>query len=531
MIFRRARALDPCERHAAVASTSPGDAELISAVRGGDVDAYGELFSRHVEAARRLARQLVAARDADDLVSEAFAKVLVVLQRGGGPDLAFRAYLLTAVRRLHVDRIRAGARLQHHRRPDAVRPRRAVPRHRGRGLRERGGGRAPSPRCPSAGRWCCGTPRSRARSPPTSRLLLGMSANSVSALAYRAREGLRQAFLSMHAAGRRRRRLRVDPRAPRRLRPRRRSRAATRPGSRPPRRSAAACAAVYLELTEVNSNLAGLLAPLLLGGAAAAYVASAGAAAAACRWARAPARPGAGPGARARPGHRRAWASARGAARRGAVCLLGRSGRPEPAPPPAARARRRARPSAATRRPRSRRAADPRGPHRPARPSAGRRRPHGPPGPCAADADAGPRRRPTRPTRTPLPDPRPRPRPTRTRAAAARARHRRRHPGRSRRRRGSPRAGAGRAVDAGPAARREPRDAIARRSTSARPTERPRRARGHRSDGRTSGPRGAPTATAAVHGRARTVAAVDADRPDTDQRGRSAPEPRAGRIV
>ena len=29
--------------------------------------------------------------------------------------------------------------------------------------------------------------------------LLGMSANSVSALAYRAREGLRQAFLSQHA--------------------------------------------------------------------------------------------------------------------------------------------------------------------------------------------------------------------------------------------------------------------------------------------------------------------------------------------
>ena len=34
-----------------------------------------------------------------------------MLQRGGGPDLAFRAYLLTAVRRLHVDRFRAGSRL------------------------------------------------------------------------------------------------------------------------------------------------------------------------------------------------------------------------------------------------------------------------------------------------------------------------------------------------------------------------------------------------------------------------------------
>ena len=32
--------------------------------------------------------------------------------------------------------------------------------------------------------------------------------------------------------------------------------------------------AIYLELTEVNSNLAGVLGPLVLGGAAAAYVAA-----------------------------------------------------------------------------------------------------------------------------------------------------------------------------------------------------------------------------------------------------------------
>jgi RNA polymerase sigma factor (sigma-70 family) len=90
----------------------PADAELISAVRGGDADAYGELFERHVVAARRLARQLVPPADAEDLVSEAFAKVLSLLQRGSGPDVAFRAYLLTAIRRLHVDRIRANARVQ-----------------------------------------------------------------------------------------------------------------------------------------------------------------------------------------------------------------------------------------------------------------------------------------------------------------------------------------------------------------------------------------------------------------------------------
>ena len=46
---------------------APSDAELISAVRGGDLDAYGALFERHVDAARRFARQLVASGDAEDL--------------------------------------------------------------------------------------------------------------------------------------------------------------------------------------------------------------------------------------------------------------------------------------------------------------------------------------------------------------------------------------------------------------------------------------------------------------------------------
>src|SRR4051794_35154748 len=90
---------------------APTDAELISAVRGGDLDAYGELFSRHTDAAHRLARQLTRGSDAEDLVSEAFSKVMGVLTDGGGPDIAFRAYLLTSIRRLYVDRVRRDARL------------------------------------------------------------------------------------------------------------------------------------------------------------------------------------------------------------------------------------------------------------------------------------------------------------------------------------------------------------------------------------------------------------------------------------
>ena len=64
---------------------TPSDAELISRVRGGDVAAYGDLFSRHQDAAHRLARQLVRGPDADDLVSEAFAKVLACCRAAAAP--------------------------------------------------------------------------------------------------------------------------------------------------------------------------------------------------------------------------------------------------------------------------------------------------------------------------------------------------------------------------------------------------------------------------------------------------------------
>ena len=61
----------------------PSDAELITAVRAGDTSAFGPLFDRHVGAARALARQLTRdPNEADDLVSESFAKVLTVVPQG-----------------------------------------------------------------------------------------------------------------------------------------------------------------------------------------------------------------------------------------------------------------------------------------------------------------------------------------------------------------------------------------------------------------------------------------------------------------
>ena len=213
----------------------PGDAELIAAVRGGDNEAYGLLFERHVEAARRLARQLVRGSDADDLVSEAFAKVLTVLQRGDGPDLAFRAYLLTAVRRLHIDKMRGARPAAHHRRPDPVRPRRAVPRHGRPRVRERRGG----PRLRLA-------PRALADGAVAHRGRGAEARRGRGAARHERQLGLRPrlprprgpaAGVPDHARGRARgRRLRVGAPEPRRLRPRRRLAPRRRQGRGPPRR-------------------------------------------------------------------------------------------------------------------------------------------------------------------------------------------------------------------------------------------------------------------------------------------------------
>ena len=85
---------------------SRSDAELIAAIRSGDIEASGQLWQRHHLAATRLARQLTAASEADDLVSDGFARVLSAIRGGGGPDGAFRPYLFSTMRRANIDNTR-----------------------------------------------------------------------------------------------------------------------------------------------------------------------------------------------------------------------------------------------------------------------------------------------------------------------------------------------------------------------------------------------------------------------------------------
>src|SRR3954451_16944262 len=81
-----------------------GDAEdraLLERLRAGDDAAFGELFSRHSTAVFRLALGLVNDRaEAEDLTAEAFFRVLQAIRRGSGPVDNVRGYLLIVARRV-----------------------------------------------------------------------------------------------------------------------------------------------------------------------------------------------------------------------------------------------------------------------------------------------------------------------------------------------------------------------------------------------------------------------------------------------
>lgn len=81
-----------------VQDSRQSDAELITRYRAGDSAAAGELYRRHAVVTRRFARRLAGTDAADDLVSEVFANVLATIQRGGGPEQELLPYLLTTVR-------------------------------------------------------------------------------------------------------------------------------------------------------------------------------------------------------------------------------------------------------------------------------------------------------------------------------------------------------------------------------------------------------------------------------------------------
>jgi RNA polymerase sigma factor (sigma-70 family) len=211
--------------------------------------------------------------EADDVVAETFAKILDLLHRGGGPDDAFRPYLLTAVRRAAYDRHRAERRQLVTDEMEAFD--RGVPfadptvADLERTMIARAFASLPE-------RWQAVLWHTEIEGATAADVapLLGLTANSVAALAYRAREGLRQAYLQMHLS----RAVRDE------CRPVAAKLGAYVRGGLAKRDAAvvgphldlcAECRRVFAELGDVNVALKGIVAPVVLGPAAVAYLASA----------------------------------------------------------------------------------------------------------------------------------------------------------------------------------------------------------------------------------------------------------------
>lgn len=168
------------------------DDDLVRAMRGGDHEAFGVLFARHAAVARRVASRAGPASDADDVVAEVFTCVLVQLRSGRGPTTSFRAYLLTAVRHEAGRRVRLARRCS----PVAdLEP--LVPAEEA----------SSSPvdadddlieayaTLPERWRRTLWQLDVEGRRPRELAAELGLSANAVSALGYRARTALRSAYL------------------------------------------------------------------------------------------------------------------------------------------------------------------------------------------------------------------------------------------------------------------------------------------------------------------------------------------------
>lgn len=172
----------------------PSDARLINEFRRGDAGAGDLLFRRHVGALRRVAAGWVnQPAERDDLVAEAFTCVLAVLRAGGGPREHLRPYLVVTMRNLAARWSRHRIRVE----PHAVVPAGEVDGADDVVLRRSADELVRSAFQTLPIRWRTVLWSTVAEGRTTAELapVLGVSPNGVAALAARAREALRHAYL------------------------------------------------------------------------------------------------------------------------------------------------------------------------------------------------------------------------------------------------------------------------------------------------------------------------------------------------
>ncbi|MFE6738600.1 sigma-70 family RNA polymerase sigma factor [Streptomyces tubercidicus] len=245
-------------------TTKVSDAHLIASTRAGDCAAYEELYSRHRKAAAAYARRFASCEvDIDDLVAEAFTNVLNVLRKGAGPNEFFRAYLLRSIKHYACRNARQQQRtvltdmwdsldLAEPLRDSATE---AFDHH---------AVSAAFKSLPERWQAVLWHSEVEGEAPTTIGRLLGLRPNSVSALAYRAREGLRIAYIQAH----------ITTMSDEACRKHAAKLGAYTRGKLAPGETTAMrghlndcerCKSLYLELTDVASAIRAVIAPLLLG--------------------------------------------------------------------------------------------------------------------------------------------------------------------------------------------------------------------------------------------------------------------------
>ncbi|MBM7516345.1 sigma-70 family RNA polymerase sigma factor [Nocardioides nitrophenolicus] len=182
------------------ASRTPEE-ELFARVRAGDTGAFEELYRDHIDGARHLARILVGVDAAEELVAESFSRVLGQLSSGGGPTSSFRSYLHVTIRNGYRDGLRSQRESVASDQPwlfeqaetGEVTPEQAVEE-----LDETVAVEALAA-LPESWRTVLWHVEVEGRKPAEVATLMDLKPRAVSSLAHRAREGLKRAYLDLHA--------------------------------------------------------------------------------------------------------------------------------------------------------------------------------------------------------------------------------------------------------------------------------------------------------------------------------------------
>lgn len=179
------------------------DQELVARARAGCSDSLASLYRLYQPTALRYARTCCRSLDdAEDLVAAAFESVFGAISGGGGPNTAFRPYLLQTVRNHAIRSARRSSKsIPVETIDDAVDPTFAEGSDATAAVFERAAVARAFTALPLRWRQALWHGEIEGNPPRVLARLLGLrSANSAAALTYRAREGLRQEYLRQHIA-------------------------------------------------------------------------------------------------------------------------------------------------------------------------------------------------------------------------------------------------------------------------------------------------------------------------------------------